>query len=342
MSHSPNARRPASGFRGTRLGELARRLHAETGVGYQKALGAVTAASAAGRLPERLDDDGVDLALRHLLEQETAVWAPALLGSSWPVYYRPLLASLPGQRTERGRLALARATAAPRPGGLCLTESGYYSTEYLELELGARRFNVSRMALGTERDVLSWLLTRFDTIGDRLHYELGGPYPGRADLPVDEAVDITENGRLGSAEENLLNTIARQPWDIDAYAHLGLLALMRHDQAHDPAVPPPSAAQKRAWLQDALGWFEAGVAVGEAQLPNAFTGLLPKDDGPNSWFYRAVGGLAHTLWRLGRYNGAEQALIALLYLNPLDDYGARDILPLVRTCSPWRYVKSPY
>ncbi|WP_328884806.1 hypothetical protein [Streptomyces sp. NBC_00316] len=106
-------------------------------------------------------------------------------------------------------------------------------------------------------------------------------------------------------------------------------------RSYDGMPPPATSAAKHQCLVEALGWFEAAVCVGEALLPEDFTGLLPRDDGPNSWFYRAVGGLANTLWRLGRFNAAEHTLLTLLHLNPLDNYGARDLLPLVRSGRPW-------
>ncbi|MFJ9580678.1 tetratricopeptide repeat protein [Streptomyces sp. NPDC101191] len=321
--------------RAGRPGELALRLSAETHISYQKALDVVRQASREGRLPARLDDAGVDLALRVLLGQESVQWAPGLAGSPWPTSYEPLMSTLPGMRTEYGRQALAMATAAPRPGEPVEADCGFYSPEYLALEIGARRDIVQDKQDGIERDVLSWLLECLDARCAERPQQFSLPDP-RGGHRVDEAIGLARRGDMTRAEAVLHRAVKAQPWDIDAYAHLGILTLMRHDDGEygDPLSTATSHA-RRLCLDEALGYFEAAVFVGEALLPLPFTGLLPKDDCSNNAFYRAAGGLAHTLWRLGRHNAAERTLLSLLYINPLDNYGARYLLPLVRSGQRW-------
>lgn len=333
-SATPRAAKSASSRAG-RPGELALRLSAETHIGYQKALGMVRQASSEGRLPARLDDAGVDLALRTLLGQETAQWAPDIVGSPWPTSYQPLMATLPGVRTEFGRQALAMAMAVPRPGELEEADSGYYSHGYLAQEVGARREIVADKPDGIERDVLSWLLEclRARCAGRPRQFSLPYPCGGHR---VDKAIGLAERGDLTRAEAVLRRAVKTRPWGIDEYAHLGILTLMRHDGGELSDTPPPASPHaRRALLDEALGYFEAAVSIGEALLPQPFTGLLPKDDGTNNAFYRAVGGLAQTLWRLERLNAAERTLLSLLYINPLDNYGARYLLPLVRSGQSW-------
>ncbi|MGW1496160.1 hypothetical protein [Streptomyces sp. NPDC002402] len=329
----PAAKKTSS--RAGRPGELAVRLSAETSISYQKALGMVRRASREGRLPARLDDAGVDLALRILLSQETAQWAPGLVGSPWPASYQPLMSTLPGVRTEYGLQALAMATGVPRPGEPDETDSGFYSPEYLALEVGARRDIIQDMQDGIERDVLSWLLECLDTrCADRpRQFSLSDARGGHR---VDEAIGLAERGDLTRAEAVLKRAVEAQPWDIDAYAHLGILTLMRHDGGAYSDAPSRGTSQaRRACLDEALGYFEAAVSIGEALLPKPFAGLLPRDDCTNNAFYRAAGGLANTLWRLDRLNAAERTLLSLLYINPLDNYGARYLLPLVRSGQRW-------
>jgi len=46
-------------------------------------------------------------------------------------------------------------------------------------------------------------------------------------------------------------------------------------------------------------------------------------------------GMALALWQLGRFAEAEQTLLNMLWLNPEDNPGARDLLAAVRARAPW-------
>jgi hypothetical protein len=46
-------------------------------------------------------------------------------------------------------------------------------------------------------------------------------------------------------------------------------------------------------------------------------------------------GMALALWRLGRADVAEQVLLNMLWLNPMDNQGTRALLPDVRVWRRW-------
>jgi tetratricopeptide (TPR) repeat protein len=140
------------------------------------------------------------------------------------------------------------------------------------------------------------------------------------------------------AYERALRSISStEPRDIDAWAHLGNLYLDMADPAGLTVVFPlePSRTDRRAWLRKALAYYQTGVAVGELALPDPFTGLLVWGQLDNRPFLRALHGLSLALWRLGRFDEAELALLNMLWLNPMDNQGARGLLPYARGRLRW-------
>jgi hypothetical protein len=55
----------------------------------------------------------------------------------------------------------------------------------------------------------------------------------------------------------------------------------------------------------------------------------------NRPFFRALHGIALALWRLHRFEAAELVLLNMLWLNPMDNQGARALLPDVRAGRRW-------
>ncbi|MFE9424178.1 hypothetical protein ACFYNO_14565 [Kitasatospora sp. NPDC006697] len=344
---------------------LARLLDAETQIGYQKALQEVAGASEAGRLPVRLDHYGLDLALRILMQQDYAMWSPLAAGHLWPDVYQPLTQALPGARAKRALAALERAHLAGaheaaqdgdfHPGDVldAYDEDGEDAEDDLEdaqadsadthgdgdgPELDAEELGI---APGPQKDAeiaARWWLDRLAEDGVLPRYRMPDPYPGRTEVPLDAALDtLRATADVEGYEDELLRIVAAEPRDVDAYAHLGSLALQRHDGEFGDLISyvGPTAADRRRHLKEALAWYEAAVAVGEASLPMIFHGRLPWSQMDNRPFLRAVHGLALTLWRLGRFNSAELVLVSLLYLNPTDNQGARELLADVRAHRRW-------
>ncbi|MGY3677489.1 hypothetical protein [Streptomyces sp. TE33382] len=341
---------------------LARLLDAETQIGYQKALQEVASASAAGRLPARLDHHGLDLALRILMHQDYAMWSPLAAGHPWPDVYQPLTQALPGTRAKQARAALEKAHLA---GAREAEENGdfdpddvldAYDEDGLEDEKpdNADTSDDSEgegpaapdnedlvIAPGPKKDAeiaARWWLDRLAEDGVVPRYRMPDPYPDRTEVPIDTAIHGKRTtGDLDAYKAELLRIIDAEPRDVDAYAHLGGLALQRHDGDIDDLLAwvGPTAAERRRYLKEALAWFETAVAVGEASVPTIFHGRLPWSELDNRPFLRAVHGLAQTLWRLGRFNSAERALLTLLYLNPADEQGAHEVLADVRAHRRW-------
>ncbi|MER5356551.1 hypothetical protein ABT093_40305 [Kitasatospora sp. NPDC002551] len=350
---------------------LARLLDAETEIGYQKALQEVARASEAGRLPGRLDHYGLDLALRILMQQDYTMWSPLAAGHTWPDVYQPLTQALPGTRAKRALAALERAHLA---GAHEAAEDGdFHPDDVLDAydedqedeedeedeedgpeAVAADMVDASddgdgpepdtedlAIAPGPQKDAeiaARWWLDRLAEDGVLPRYRMPDLYPGRTEVPLDAALDtLRATADVEGYEDELLRIVAAEPRDVDAYAHLGSLALQRHDGEFGDLISyvGPTAADRRRHLKEALAWYEAAVAVGEASLPMIFHGRLPWSEMDNRPFLRAVHGLALALWRLGRFNSAELVLVSLLYLNPTDNQGARELLADVRAHRRW-------
>lgn len=355
----------------TQLGRLARLLDGETQSGYQKALQEVTSASEAGRLPDRLDHHGLDVALRVLLQQDYVLWSPLAAGHPWPDVYQPLMHALPGTRTQQAGEAAERARRAgvreavqdgtfdPDEVLAAWDEDEYdkdegddrddyeYDDEDEEApgesadHAGLPQDEELGIAPGPQRDAeiaARWWLDRLAEDDVLPRYRMPECYPGRIEVPLDAALDARQaTADLTAYDDALRRTIDAEPRDVDAYAHLGSLALQHHDGDYGDVICflGPTAADRRRYLKQALAWYEAAVAVGEASLPMIFHGRLPWSELNNRPFLRAVHGLALTLWRLGRFNSAEKVLVTLLYLNPDDNQGTREVLADVRAHRRW-------
>ncbi|MGW7613701.1 hypothetical protein ACWGKW_42020 [Streptomyces sp. NPDC054766] len=269
--------------------------------------------------------------------------------------------ALPGARSKRARDALEKAHLA---GPLEVVEDGdfhpdevlhAYDDEDDEDGLGTEPETAHGgkedpaepddedldIAPGPQKDAeiaARWWLEQLAEDGMLPRYRMPDPYPGRAEVPLDAALDtMRATVDLDGYEGELRRIVAAEPRDVDAYAHLGSLALQRHDGDFGDLISyvGPTEAERRRFLKEALAWYEAAVAVGEASLPMIFHGRLPWSETDNRPFLRAVHGLALTLWRLGRFNSAERLLVTLLYLNPNDNQGAREVLADVRAHRRW-------
>lgn len=368
MSTTSPSAEPRRRVQRTQPTRLARLLDAETQIGYQKALQEVTSAGEAGRLPDRLDHHGLDLALRILMQQDYAMWSPLTAGHPWPDVYHPLTHALPGARSKQARDAAEKAHRAG--AGEAAQDGDFHPDEVLhaydeedddgedyEEDEDEDGFSTEPEANqdgqeepdgedlgivpGPQKDAeiaARWWLEQLAEDGVLPRYRMPDPYPGRTELPLDDALDtMRATGDVDGYEDELRRIVAAEPRDVDAYAHLGSLALQRHDGDFGDLISwvGPTAAERRRYLKEALAWYETAVAVGEASLPMVFHGRLPWSEMDNRPFLRAVHGLALTLWRLGRFNSAERVLVTLLYLNPNDNQGAREILDDVRAHRRW-------
>jgi len=150
-----------------------------------------------------------------------------------------------------------------------------------------------------------------------LEQVLPGEDPETMHDPIGEAVDRGGAGDRDGARRLLRSLIAHDARCIDAHGHLGWLAF--------------EYSAKRA-----LPHYQAGVAIAERSLPSTFSGVLPWGLVDNRPFLRCLHGLGLCHWRLGRYEEAASVFHSLLWLNPADNQGARELIELVDGRMPWR------
>jgi hypothetical protein len=309
---------------------LARTLASAAGIPYQKALSVVAGAAEAGVLPARLDPAGMGQALELLLKRHAAgAGASPQATALEPRYYR--LAQVTCSRLQPGAPErVARAAAAGVP------EARSWGDSSLAEEAGGV------MAGNGDGDLESGWWQRVAAAGTRPDCILPGPYPpGHSPdgyLPLDRALDERDaTGDSARYHRALEGIVRREPRDIDAWAHLGnyYLDLAAPDGTPPSGFPPPGDRQRRSWLRTALGHYQAGVGVAELALPDPFSGFLAWGHLDNRPFLRALHGMAVALWQLDRFDEAGQALLNMLWLNPMDNQGARDLLAPVRARARW-------
>lgn len=134
--------------------------------------------------------------------------------------------------------------------------------------------------------------------------------------PILEANALRDIGRTADARRLLMRLIEQDPRCLDAHAHLGNMVFDRSPQR-------------------ALAHYALGVQIARRTLREHFDGVLPWGLIDNRPFLRCLHGLALCLWRLARFEEAQQTLEQLLWLSPADELGARFLLPQVRGRSKW-------
>jgi hypothetical protein len=178
---------------------------------------------------------------------------------------------------------------------------------------------------GEPDDMLEMCLVEVIAAGPRLQYEFeqllpGGEDPDAGD-PILDAIELRDRGYPDRAEALLEGLVQ---WDrrcIDAHAHLGGLALDHDD---------PEEARAR---------YATGVQIAEASLPDDFGGVLGWGWIDNRPFLRCLHGLTLSTWRLEQHEEAQELCRALLWLNPADNQGARELLPVIAGGAPWPYSR---
>jgi hypothetical protein len=133
-----------------------------------------------------------------------------------------------------------------------------------------------------------------------------GAFPG---LDIDEnptcdAAELAAAGDHEGARELLMEVLGTDLRCIDAHAHLGNLEFDR--------------SPKRAIVH-----YEIGIRIGELSLPPRFDGVLVWGLIYNRPFLRCLHGYGLCLWRLGRFQEAQQVFERILSLNPNDNQGVR-------------------
>lgn len=157
--------------------------------------------------------------------------------------------------------------------------------------------------------------------GPRPCYEMDQVIPGveADDWDSDPIVDAAEWHRAGDhrrARGLLEDLVAQDPRCVDAWGHLGLIAF-------DTRGPGP-----------ARGFYETGIAVAEASLPDGFGGVLGWGWIDNRPFLRCLHGLGLCAWRQRAWDEADAVFTARLWLDP-GSSGSLACLEQVRYRNRW-------
>jgi hypothetical protein len=157
--------------------------------------------------------------------------------------------------------------------------------------------------------------------GPRRSFEMEQVVPGRdpnnfdAD-PISESNDLKDAGDPEAARQLLMELCQADLRCLDAHAHLGNLVF-------------DSSAKV------AIRHYEVGVRIGELSLGPDFEGLLPWGYIDNRPFLRCLHGFGLCLWRLERFEEAEQVFERMLWFNPSDNQGVRFLIDDVSARSLW-------
>jgi tetratricopeptide (TPR) repeat protein len=174
-------------------------------------------------------------------------------------------------------------------------------------------------------DTVEMCLVEVIAAGPRMQYEFeqmlpGGDNPDAGD-PILDAVELKHRGYPDRARALLDGLV---DWDarcIDAHAHLGGLAFDEDD------------------IEEAEANYATGVRVAEASLPDGFRGMLGWGWIDNRPFLRCLHGLTISTWRREQHAEAHELCQALLWLNPADNQGARELLPEIAAGASWPHSR---
>jgi tetratricopeptide (TPR) repeat protein len=136
------------------------------------------------------------------------------------------------------------------------------------------------------------------------------------DDPICRAVDLKRAGESEDARKVLMELCQADLRCLDAHSHLGNFVFDYYPQK-------------------AIEHYEVGLRIGELSLGDNFTGVLAWDFMDNRPFLHCMKGYGLCLWRLGRFQAAEQIFTRMLWLNPSDNQGARFLLDEVKAGITW-------
>jgi hypothetical protein len=164
------------------------------------------------------------------------------------------------------------------------------------------------------RPIIAW--------GARPEFEMEQVLPG-ADPddpfsdPIIESNDCKDGGDIEGANKILMDLCQADLRCLDAHAHLGNIVFDH-------------------WPKMAIRHYEVGFRIGELSFGENFDGLLPWGWIDNRPFLRCMNGFGLCLWRLQRFQEAENIFKRLLWLNPSDNQGVRFLIDDVRAGVAWQ------
>jgi len=134
--------------------------------------------------------------------------------------------------------------------------------------------------------------------------------------PITRSNDLKDAGEVAEAEKILMELCQADLRCIDAHSHLGNIIF-------------------NCWPRNAVRHYEVGLRIGELSLGDDFTGVLAWCCIDNRPFLRCMHGYGLCLWRLGRFDEAEQIFEKMLWLNPSDNQGVRFLIHEVKAKTAW-------
>lgn len=198
----------------------------------------------------------------------------------------------------------------------------YLSGEILSTRIDAKALDLAPLGLsemgiwdpkeeywGEENEPIEEWAKPIIAHGPRPMFEMEQVIPGEdSDDPFDDPItrsnDLKDAGNQEEAFEILMELCQADLRCLDAHSHLGNFAFERNPR-------------------DAVRHYEVGLRIGELSLGDDFTGVLPWDLIDNRPFLRCMHGYGLCLWRLGRFDDAEQIFQKMLWLNPSDNQGVQ-------------------
>jgi hypothetical protein len=157
--------------------------------------------------------------------------------------------------------------------------------------------------------------------GPRSMFEMEQVLPGEDpddpfNDPITRSNDLKDAGERSEARKILMELCQADLRCLDAHSHLGNFVFDR-------------------WPQNAIPHYEVGLRIGELSLGDDFTGVLAWGLIDNRPFLRCMHGYGLCLWRLGRFDEAEQIFEKMLWLNPSDNQGVRFLIDEVKGKIAW-------
>jgi len=135
--------------------------------------------------------------------------------------------------------------------------------------------------------------------------------------PITRSNDLKDAGDFSGASKTLMEAVVSDLRCLDAHAHLGNFVFDRNPK-------------------EAVRHYEIGIWIGELSLGMDFDGVLSWGLINNRPFLRCMHGYGLCLWRLERFDEAEQVFERMLWLNPSDNQGVRFLIEAVRAGNAWK------
>ena len=148
-------------------------------------------------------------------------------------------------------------------------------------------------------------------------YEMESIVPGydNEDIesdPIYMAVELMNLMNDSEAIDILLNLLEKDLRCIDAYSYLG--------DIHLPAD------ENSPYVDTAIGYYKAGVTVGDFFLGTGFDGLLPWNATENRPFLRSLYGYGYCLMKSSKKEDALAVFLRMLKFDPNDSQGVRFLI----------------